>query len=311
MVINETVKKVLFICVGLFVLSDWCSAPYALLLGILFALLLTNPFPDQTRKLAPMLLKASIIGIGFGINLNQAVEIGSTGLLFTVASVSISILLGYVAGKIFNIEAKISYLISVGSAICGGTAIAAVSPIANADQRQISTAMGTVFVLNAVALFLFPFVGELLELSQTQFGYWSGIAIHDTSSVVGAASIYGKEALITATTVKLGRTLWIIPAIIISSFVYKNKEGKKKIPYFILFFLLAIVLSSYIPEINNYSQQLRYIAKKGFSLTLFLIGAGISRTLVKSVGWRPFAQGIFIWVIISVGALVAIMNFVQ
>ena len=311
MTISNTVKKILFICALVFVVTPWCSATYALLIGILIALIPENPFAETTNKLAPILLKISIVGIGFGINLNDAVEIGTTGLLFTVGSVLLTVLLAAAAGKLFKIENKISFLISAGSAICGGTAIAAVSPIMKADQRQISVAMGTVFILNAVALLLFPYVGNYLELTQNQFGYWSAIAIHDTSSVVGAASIYGKEALITATTVKLGRTLWIIPAIFITSLVFKNPDSKKKYPLFILFFSIAIVVSSYLPFIQNYADELVFIAKKGFAITLFFIGAGLSKKLMKSVGWRPFAQGAIVWVIISIVALYVIMMIIE
>ena len=311
MTISNTVKKIIFICCLFFVITPWCSATYALLIGILVAIIPENPFVEKTNKWGSVLLKISIVGIGFGINLNDAVEIGTTGLLFTIGSVGLTILLAAIAGKILKIENKISYLISAGSAICGGTAIAAVSPIIKADQRQISVAMGIVFILNAVALFIFPFIGEYLNLTQDQFGYWCGIAIHDTSSVVGAASIYGKEALITATTVKLGRTLWIIPAVFITSLIFKNPDSKKKFPFFILFFIIAIIISSYLPFIQNYTEQLVFIAKKGFTITLFFIGAGLSKKLIKSVGWRPFAQGAIVWMIISIVALYAIMIMIK
>lgn len=311
MTVHKTMQKIIFFCALIFIVSPWCSAPYALLMGILVALFPKNPYSKKTNKIGSILLKISIVGIGFGINLNDAIEIGVTGLLFTVGSVISTIIMAIAVGKILKIDTKISYLISTGSAICGGTAIAAVSPIMKADQKQVSVALGIVFILNAIALFLFPFIGEYFELTQIQFGYWSAIAIHDTSSVVGAASIFGEEALRVATTVKLGRTLWIIPAIFITSFVFKNADSKKKFPYFILLFILAIILSSYMPFIQNYASDIKFLAKKGFSVTLFLIGTGLSKELIKSVGWKPFIQGVSVWIVISIIALIAIVNLIQ
>jgi len=303
-------QKFFFVAACLFVISPWCSAPLALLIGLLIALLSGHPFAKSNYKISTALLKVSIIGIGFGINLKQALEIGGLGITFTVVSVLGTIILGYIIGKFLKIDNKLSYLISTGSAICGGSAIAAVSPIIKVDQKQISVALGTVFILNAAALFIFPMIGNLLNLTQLQFGFWSAIAIHDTSSVVGSAAVYGEDALITAATVKLGRTLWIIPAVFVSSFIYKGNSSKSSFPYFILFFFLAMVLTSFIPYISSISTHIVFIAKKGFSLTLFLIGAGLSKDILRSVGVKPFLQGIVLWIIISILSLIFIMKFV-
>jgi uncharacterized integral membrane protein (TIGR00698 family) len=211
-------------------------------------------------------------------------------------------------GKFLKIEKKTSYLISGGTAICGGSAIAAISPVIKAEEKQISVALGTIFILNSIALFLFPVIGKALNLSQTQFGLWCAIAIHDTSSVVGAASKYGTQALEVATTVKLARALWIIPVAFLSTLIFKNKGGKIKIPYFIGFFVLAMIVNTYVPFVQRYSHYVTGIAKAGLTLTLFLIGCGLSRKLLQSVGFKPLIQGVGLWVIISAAALWAVTS---
>jgi uncharacterized integral membrane protein (TIGR00698 family) len=237
-------------------------------------------------------------------------QAGREGILFTIASITGTLLFGCLMGRWLNIEKKTSCLISAGTAICGGSAIAAISPVIKAEEKQISVALGCIFVLNAVALFLFPVIGHYLNLSQTQFGLWCAIAIHDTSSVVGAASKYGVHALEVATTVKLARALWIVPVSFMSAFIFKNKSKKVSAPYFIILFILAMVANTYIPAISIISPLLITIAKAGLTLTLFLIGAGLSRKVMTSVGFKPLLQGVALWVAISASALYAVVHFV-
>lgn len=298
-----------FVCV-LLCLSPWASAPIALLAGLVFALIFGNPFPDFTSKGTSFLLKVSVVGLGFGIHADKALEAGSKGILFTMASILGTILLGYAIGKWFKIEAKTSHLISCGTAICGGSAIAAIAPVIKANQNQISMALGTVFILNAVSLFIFPYIGEFFHLSQSQFGLWAAIAIHDTSSVVGAASKYGADAMQIATTVKLARALWIIPIVFFSALTFKKGSSPVAIPYFILFFFGAMLLNSYVPSMAPISTVLNSIAGKGVILTLFLIGSDLSVKTVQSVGPKPFFQGIILWILISVSSLLVIIKTV-
>ncbi|MBL4716309.1 MAG: putative sulfate exporter family transporter [Bacteroidetes bacterium] len=307
----EKLQKPIFFTILLLTLTPWISPPIALILGIVLALTIQNPIKDINHRLLTVLLKVSIVGIGFGLNVNNALEIGKNGLLFTVFSVLGTVLFGLLLGKLLLNDIKISHLISSGTAICGGTAVAAISPVIKANEKQISVALGTVFILNAVGLLLFPIIGEALTLSQTQFGFWSALAIHDTSSVVGAASKFGEEALLTAATVKLGRTLWIIPFVLVSSLIFKSGKTKIQIPYFILLFIIAMILSTYIPAINSYSSTIVMLAKKGFTVTLFLVGAGLSKEILKEVGVKPLLQGVLLWVAISVVSLLAVMNFIS
>jgi uncharacterized integral membrane protein (TIGR00698 family) len=255
------------------------------------------------------LLQFSVVGLGFGMNISSALNAGKQGVLFTIASITGTLILGYFLGRWFKIEKKTSFLVSGGTAICGGSAIAAISPVIKAEEKQISVALGCIFILNSVALFVFPLVGHYLNLSQTQFGLWCAIAIHDTSSVVGAASKYGPHALAVATTVKLARALWIIPVTFIAAIIFKNKSKKVSIPYFIGLFILALVVNSYVPGIAAISPYIVNIAKAGLTLTLFLIGAGLSRAVLASVGLRPLLQGVLLWMAISVVALYTVINF--
>ncbi len=291
-------------------LFPFITAPIALTLGLVFALTIGNPFPKFNSKATGLLLRASVVGLGFGIQANQALEAGSKGFLFTIVSILGTIILGYLVGKWAKIDSKTSHLISCGTAICGGSAIAAVAPVIKASQHQISVALGTVFILNAVALFIFPVIGNYFHLTQQQFGLWAAIAIHDTSSVVGAASKYGAEALQIATTVKLARSLWIIPVVFFSAFVFKNKESKISIPYFIILFFVAMLINSYIPAIAPISNVITMIAKRGVVVVLFLIGSGLSKEALKSVGIKPFFQGVFLWIVIASASLFTIMETV-
>jgi uncharacterized integral membrane protein (TIGR00698 family) len=229
--------------------------------------------------------------------------------LFTTASIFGTLLLGYILGKVLKIERKTSHLISCGTAICGGSAIAAISKVLNTGEKETSMALGTVFILNALALFIFPPIGHWLNLSQHQFGVWSAIAIHDTSSVVGAASKYGDQALQIATTVKLVRALWIVPIAIGTSIVFRRRPSPIRIPYFIVFFIVAMIVGTYVPGMHVVTPVLTAIAKQGLTITLFLIGAGSSYQLIKSVGFMPMLQGIILWVCISFAGLWAVESF--
>jgi uncharacterized integral membrane protein (TIGR00698 family) len=303
--------RILFILLALACLTPWASAPIALFAGLIFSFVLGNPFPQHTKKLTGYLLKGCIIGLGFGIHADKALEAGSTGIIFTIVTILGTVLLGYLLGKLFKIEAKTSHLISCGTAICGGSAIAAVAPVIRANQNQISMALGTVFILNAFALFIFPLIGHLLNLSQSQFGIWAAIAIHDTSSVVGASSKYGLDAMQIATTVKLARALWIIPMVFFSAMVFKNKAAKIAIPYFILLFVAAMLLNTFIPALEPVSEIITFIAGKGIIITLFLIGSDLSMETIRQVGFKPFFQGIILWIVISVTSLLTILYTVS
>jgi len=301
---------ILFCLLIILCLFPFITAPIALTIGLVFALTLGNPFPKFNSKATGLLLRASVVGLGFGIQANQALEAGSKGFLFTIVSIVGTIVIGYLVGKWAKIDSKTSHLISCGTAICGGSAIAAVAPVIKASQHQISVALGTVFILNAVALFVFPVIGNYLHLTQQQFGLWAAIAIHDTSSVVGAASKYGAEALQIATTVKLARALWIIPVVFFSAFIFKNKESKISIPYFIILFFVAMLLNSYIPALAPVSSVINMIAKRGVVVVLFLIGSGLSKEALQSVGIKPFFQGILLWIVIASASLFTIMETV-
>ncbi len=305
---HPALSQVLFFIMIIVCLVGWISPPIALLAGFLFAELIGHPFLQLNSKATAQLLKICVVCLGFGINLTTAIEAGKSGFLFTVATIVITILLGYIIGRVLKINKPTTHLISSGTAICGGSAIAAVAPVINASDRDISVSLGIVFVLNAVALFLFPILGHALQLTQHEFGLWAAIAIHDTSSVVGAATTFGEEALQTATVVKLARALWIIPLAIVTAFVFRTKGKSIKIPWFILWFVLAIIINSYVNEISTITPQVVAAAKKGLVLTLFLIGAGLSIKKIKEVGWKPLLLGIILWLVISLVSLLVIKN---
>lgn len=288
--------------------SPVVSPPIALFLGIIFVNIFGQVF--NADKIIKIVLQVSIVGLGFGINLKQALQAGSEGFLFTVFSITLIVVLGIVLGYIFRIDKIITQLISFGTAICGGSAIAAIAPILKADGKQTSVSLGIIFLLNALALFIFPEIGQYFHLSQNQFGIWSAIAIHDTSSVVGAASKYGHEALQTATTVKLARALWIIPISFMLSFLNKS-GGKVKIPYFIGFFILAILVNSYFPAIKEVTDYVVDFSKSSLKVALFLIGTGLSFQNLKNIGIKPLLLGIILWVVISVISLFAVLEFLK
>jgi uncharacterized integral membrane protein (TIGR00698 family) len=306
--LGDTPRRILFIFCVAFCLTPYAGPASALLLGLVVAQLMGHPYLHLNHKATHLLLQVSVVGLGFGMNLHSALQAGRQGIVLTIFSISGTLLFGYLLGRILKIDRKASFLISSGTAICGGSAIAAVSPVIKAEEKQISVALGCVFVFNAIALFVFPVIGHHLHLSQTQFGLWCAIAIHDTSSVVGAAGKYGPHALEIATTVKLARALWIIPVTFLSSFAFKNKSKKVSIPWFIGLFLIALAANTYLPGIAVISPYVVTVAKAGLTLTLFLIGAGLSRSVLSSVGFKPFLQGAVLWVAISTVSLWAILH---
>ncbi|MFV8378681.1 YeiH family protein [Flavobacterium sp. LB3R33] len=305
--VNATLQQLIFVALLLFCTTIFVSPPIALVLGLIVANLFGHPFLELNHKATNYLLQFSVVGLGFGMNVHSAVSAGKEGFLFTVASIVSTLILGTFLGKWFKTDTKTSYLISCGTAICGGSAIAAIAPVIKSNEKQTSVALGVIFILNSVALFLFPAVGHWLDLTQKEFGLWCAIAIHDTSSVVGAASKFGPEALQIATTVKLARALWIIPVALITAFIFKNKSGEIKIPYFIGLFILAMIANTYLPQMASVAPHLVSVSKIGLTVTLFLIGAGLNRNVLKSVGLKPLAQGVLLWTFIAIATLVSII----
>lgn len=300
-------NRIIFIILLLLTLIPGVSPAVALFAGLAFALTAGQPFPKFSKKYSKYLLQISVVGLGFGMNLHESLKAGKEGMMFTIISVAMVMILGFLIGRKLQVNKKTSYLISSGTAICGGSAIAAVAPVLKADSNQMSVALGTVFILNAIALFIFPPIGHWLEMTQEQFGMWAAIAIHDTSSVVGAGAAYGSKALEIATLVKLTRALWIIPMAIITTFLFKEKSGKISIPWFIFFFVLAMVANTYLNIPESISSSIVWIAKKGLTVTLFLIGAGLSQTVIKQVGIKPMVQGIILWICIAIMSLLVIL----
>lgn len=303
-------QKALFFLLVIFILSPWGSSVYALALGLAMALAFGNPFPKLSGKPSKYLLQISVAMLGFGIDLNSVYRAGKDGIGFILFVVVTSLVVGYFLGRALNVMPRVRTLISAGTAICGGSAIAAVGPAIKAENDEMTVSLGTVFVLNAIALFAFPMIGAAFGLSQQQFGLWAAVAIQDTSSVVGASSAYGGESLVVATTVKLARTLFIIPLALALAFMYRGEGGESKVtlPWFIFAFLAAaavktlsgsIILPSMLDSLVN-------LAKAGLAVTLFLIGLSLTRETLKSVGWRPFALGALLWILISVISLIAI-----
>jgi uncharacterized integral membrane protein (TIGR00698 family) len=305
---DDYLRKIIFFISLAICLTPWISPALALILGIFVAQVSGHPYLHLNHKATTWLLQVAVVGLGFGMNVHSALQAGKEGVLFTIASISGTLAFGFLTGRWLKIETKTSYLISAGTAICGGSAIAAISPVIKAEEKQISVALGCIFVFNSIALFVFPFIGKYFHLTQTQFGLWCAIAIHDTSSVVGAAGKFGTHALEVATTVKLARALWIIPVAFISTFVFKNKSKKIRIPWFIGLFVLAMMVNTYVPAIAAFSPYMVQIAKVGLTLTLFLIGAGLSGKVLSAVGFKPFLQGSVLWIMISATALFAVMH---
>ena len=289
--------------------SEWVTPPVALFVGLAFALICGQAHPKFNKKTSKYLLQYSVVGLGFGMNLQASLASGKEGMEFTIISVVGTMLIGWFIGKrMLRVDRDTAYLISSGTAICGGSAIAAVGPVLKANDSSMSVALGTIFILNAIALFVFPAIGHALDLIQQQFGTWAAIAIHDTSSVVGAGAAYGKEALEVATTIKLTRALWIIPLALVTSFIFKGDGKKISIPWFIFFFILAIVVNTYLLDsVPQVGHEIARFARKGLTITLFFIGASLSMDVVRQVGIRPMIQGILLWLVISVSSLVYIL----
>lgn len=293
---------------GLRGVSSLVTPPISLFAGLVFALIWGQPYPSFNKKVSKKLLQYSVVGLGFGMNLHESLASSKEGMMLTIVSVVGTMMVGMLIGyKFLKINKNTAYLISCGTAICGGSAIAAVGPVLKSKDTEMSVALATIFILNAIALFVFPILGELLGLTQQEFGTWAAIAIHDTSSVVGAGAAYGDEALEVATTIKLTRALWIIPLALVTSVIFKGDSKKISIPYFILWFIVAILINTYllgdVPEIGN---TISGISRKALTLTMFFIGASLSTDVIKSVGIKPLIQGVLLWVIISVGSLLYI-----
>jgi uncharacterized integral membrane protein (TIGR00698 family) len=299
------VSKKLFFIGLILAASGLVSPPVALVGGIVYGFSFVHPFHLAAKQLSKLLLQASVVGLGFGMDLAQVLRVGRSGFIYTAASISFAILLGWGLGKLLDVKKRISFLISAGTAICGGSAIAAIAPITNASEEEIAVSLGTVFVLNSVALLAFPAIGSALHMTQTQFGLWSALAIHDTSSVVGAAAKFGAVALAVGTTVKLARALWIVPMSIGTSLVNRSK-ARIQWPWFILFFCLAAVANTYIGLFQPVYPTLKHLGVIGLTVTLFLIGTGLSKETLRKVGVRPLLQGIILWIVVAAGSLALI-----
>jgi len=297
--------KVLFAIGLFFCLTPWATPPLALLAGLIFGAIATHPYKSGSRTLSKVLLQSAVVGLGFGMNLQQVLHAGASGFVYTAMGIAFALGLGTLLGRLIAVRPRAAFLISTGTAICGGSAIAAVGPITGATEDEMSVSLGTIFVLNSVALLTFPTIGLWLKLSQTQFGLWAALAIHDTSSVVGASAKYGAVALAVGTTVKLARALWIVPLSVVTAAV-KGAKTRIQWPWFILFFCLAAVANTYFfPGARAY-QFLSGAGRLMLIITLFLIGASLSPATVRRVGPRPLLQGVVLWIIVAVTSLLAI-----
>jgi len=294
-------KTVFFLCV-IVAASGAASPPVSLAGGIVFGLCFAHPYPAESKRIGRILLQGSVVALGFGMDLREVLRAGRSGLVYTALGVMVAMAIGFLLGRILQVGNRPAFLISAGTAICGGSAIAAVAPITKASDEEMSVSLGTVFILNSIALLIFPLIGWRLHLSQEQFGLWSAIAIHDTSSVVGAASRYGAAALMIATTVKLTRALWIVP-LSLGTAAVKRSDSRVQWPWFIGLFCLAALLNTCLPQFSGVTQSLSHLGKLGLTATLFLIGSGISRATLKQVGWRPLLQGILLWIVVALSSL--------
>lgn len=290
-------------------ISCWCTPPLMLFLGLAYAIICGQGYPTFNKKMSKKLLQYSVVGLGFGMDLHESLASGRDGMIFTIISVIGTLAIGmFIGRKLLKVDRETSYLISSGTAICGGSAIAAVGPVIKAKPANMSVALAVVFILNAIALFIFPSIGHWLDLSQQQFGTWAAIAIHDTSSVVGAGAAYGEEALEIATTIKLTRALWIIPLALVTSLIFKNKDSKISIPWFILYFVIAILLNTFVLDsIPEFGTAVAGVARRFLTLTMFFIGASLSMDVLRTVGIKPLIQGVLLWIVISIGSLLYII----
>lgn len=294
---------------GLEGVASWVTPPFLLFMGLLFALLCGQPFPKFNKRCSKMLLQYSVVGLGFGMNLEASLASGAEGMSFTIISVFGTLAIGWLIGrKLLKVDRNTSYLVSSGTAICGGSAIAAVGPVINAKDSEMSVALGTVFILNAIALFVFPVIGRALGMGDVEFGTWAAIAIHDTSSVVGAGAAYSETALEVATTIKLTRALWIIPVALFTAVIFRSKGKKLTIPWFIFWFVVAMVVNTYLLDsVPQVGEVINGVARKCLMLTMFFIGASLSLDVLRQVGVKPLLQGVLLWVFISAVSLAYIM----
>jgi uncharacterized integral membrane protein (TIGR00698 family) len=300
-------NKNLFFVGVILAASGFISPPIALLGGLIYGLTLAHPFQVESKSLSKFLLQASVVALGFGMNLHEVLRAGKSGFVYTALSITGAMLLGLGLGYLIHVQKKPSFLISAGTAICGGSAIAAVGPIAEANEEEMAVSLGTVFILNSVALFLFPLIGLALHMSQTQFGLWSALAIHDTSSVVGATAKYGSQALAVGTTIKLARALWIVPLAAVTAIFLKSK-ARIQWPWFILFFCLAALLNTLLPAYTGAFGVLNHLGRLGLTVTLFLIGTGLNKKTLAKVGVRPLLQGVTLWLIVGSTTLALILS---
>jgi uncharacterized integral membrane protein (TIGR00698 family) len=282
--------------------SGVLTPPLALVAGLIYALGFEHPYHLDAKRLSKLLLQVSVVGLGFGMNLGQVLEAGRSGFFYTALSISVALMLGWLLGRVLGVNRKVSYLVSSGTAICGGSAIAALAPISQASEEEIAVSLGTVFTLNSIALLVFPLIGTALHLTQNQFGLWAALAIHDTSSVVGAGAKFGAVALAVATTVKLARALWIVPLSVATAAAHKSR-ARIQWPWFIGFFCLAAVANSYLPIFAPVYPELKRLGGLGLTVTLFLIGTGLTPKTLRSVGVRPLLQGVLLWVVVAAGSL--------
>lgn len=286
------------------------SAPIALAAGLVFAFVFENPCPKFNKKTSKYLLQVAVVCLGFNMNLHESLRSGAEGMMFTVVSVIGVMIMGVMIGYWLSINRKTAYLISSGTAICGGSAIAAVGPVVKADSDEMGVSLGVIFILNSIALFIFPPIGHWFDMTQTQFGTWAAIAIHDTSSVVGAGEIYGESALQTATLIKLTRALWIIPLALVTMFIFRDKTGKISIPWFIFIFVAAMIVNTYVPLPDAFTATMVWIARRGMVVTLFMIGASLTLKMIRAVGIKPLILAVTLWIVISVSSLMVVLNTV-
>jgi uncharacterized integral membrane protein (TIGR00698 family) len=296
------VSKLLYFLGLVLAFTGFLSPPLALTVGLVFGLTLPHPNLAASRKIAQILLQISIVALGFGMNLHEVLKAGRSGFVYTALGISFALVVGLALGRLLRVRSNASVLISTGTAICGGSAIAAIGPILDAEEEEMAVSLGTIFILNSIALLIFPPIGGWLHLSQTQFGLWAALAIHDTSSVVGASAKYGAQALVIGTTVKLARALWIVPLALAVAAI-KRSKSRIRFPWFILFFVLAAVLNTYLPTLSHVTKALFTFGRLGLGATLFLIGTGISIATLNDVGWRPLLQGVLLWLVVGCSSL--------
>jgi uncharacterized integral membrane protein (TIGR00698 family) len=300
------VNKILFFGGMILAATGLFSPAIALLGGLIYGLTFAHPFQAESSNVTRFLLQGSVVALGFGMNLHEVLHAGRSGFVYTAVSISAALLLGLGLGYVIHVAEKPSFLISAGTAICGGSAIAAVGPIVRASEEEMAVSLGAVFVLNSVALFIFPAVGFALHMSESQFGLWSALAIHDTSSVVGATAKYGPTALAIGTTIKLARALWIVPLSVATTVMLRSK-ARIQWPWFILFFCIAALLNTLLPRFHPSFGALNHMGKLGLTVTLFLIGASLNRETLRKVGIRPLLQGLTLWIVVGASTLALIL----